>query len=101
MKEINLFNYDEKPKEPSKKITYASLNIHQKINYRANQGIFRGTVYLNRYYYFHREINAKRDPFDRLTKNYFIHYYLNAGGFNRLDNWKKEKQKPNLFNQKK
>lgn len=100
--EINLFNYDQEPKEPPKKITYSSLNIHQRINFRANKGnAFYGTVFKSRYYFFHQAINPMRDPFDSLKKIYFIEYYLNAGGFNRLDNWKKERQKPNLFNQKK
>lgn len=98
MKIINLFNYDEKPPEPPKKITYSSLNIHQKINFKSNKGnAFYGTIYKSRYYYYHQEINARRDPFDCLRENYFIEYQLNAGGFNRLQNWKKQTKK-NLFN---
>lgn len=87
----DLFNYNI---EPPKKIFYAGLNIHQKINYKANKGnAFYGTIYLNRYYYFHKEINARRDPFDCLRKKYFIEYRLNAGGFNRLDNYNKQNKK--------
>lgn len=91
MREIHLFNYNEKPPEPKPIITYGRLNIHQKINYRANQAIFCGTVYLNRYYYFVKPLH--QPVYDRLTKDYFTHYKLNAGGFNRLDNLKKENKK--------
>lgn len=94
MNKLNLFNYDEKPPEPRKKITYSSLNIHQKINYKANMGnAFYGSVYRSRYLYFHEIINARRDPYDCLIENYFIEYRLNAGGSNRLQNWKKQNKK--------
>lgn len=88
---IDLFNYNEKQPEPPKKIIYAELNINQKINYKANQGIFCGTILKNRFYYFVKPLF--QPIYDRLTKDYFTHYYLNAGGFNRLDNWKKQNKK--------
>lgn len=97
MRNLDLFNYDMKP---PKKITYAELSIHQKINYKANKGnCFYGTIYLSRYYYFHQELF--QPVTDRLTKKYWVEYRLNAGGFNRLDTWRAEKQKnkkrSNLF----
>ena len=91
----NLFNYDEKPTEPPKKIVYSGLNIHQKINYKANQDIFRSMVYKNFYYYFEKPLF--QPIYTHLTDNYFNHYYLNAGSSNRIDNYRKSKQK-NLFN---
>ena len=91
----DLFNYDDKPKPPRKKIFYADLHIHQKINYRANLGnAFYGMPYLNHYYYFGKEL--LQPVLGHLTKKYFAEYYLNAGGHNRIDNWK-QSQNQNLF----
>lgn len=88
----NLFNYDDPPK---KVITYSSLNIQQKINYRANLGAgFHGLPYLNFYYYFKRPLI--QPIIDQITSKYYIEYSLNAGTFNRLDNYLKAKN-PNLF----
>lgn len=95
MKIINLFNYDEKLPKPSEKITYSGLNIHQKINYRANLCVFCGSPYKNRYKYFDEPL--LRPIFKILTKDYFTHYRLNSGRFNRLNIHLKSKQKT-LFN---
>jgi hypothetical protein len=72
-------------------VTYNSLSIHEKINYRANTCGFERTVYRSRYNYFHHPLIRFRA--DSLSKEYFIHYNLNAGGRNRLDTYLKEKLK--------
>lgn len=85
MREIHLFNYNEKPPEPKPIITYGHLNIHQKINYKANQGIFAGVVYLSWYNHYKRPLFQPK--IDKLTDDYYKHYNLTAGSHNILDNW--------------
>lgn len=80
----------------AKPITFSSLSIHEKINYKANQCGFGGTVYLSRYNYFHSPLYKPR--FDSLSKEYYWHYNVNSGGSNRIDNWiKKKTLKKSLF----
>lgn len=75
--------------EPVKLPTFARLNIHQKINYKANKCGFGRIVYLTRYnYYCNRLIH--RIKTDSLSADYYEHYKLNSGNGNRLDRWRKE-----------
>ena len=75
--------------KPVETLTYAKLSIHEKINYRANSGGFAIIPYLSHYNYYHAPIIYRRKH-DRLTRDYYDHYRLNAGGKNRLDRWRKE-----------
>ena len=87
MSEKNLFNYDYvKPvKIP---VTFASLNLHQKINYKANCCGFQRIVYLSKFNYFRKELH--KPITDRLTSGYWWHYRANSGGGNQIDNYIKE-----------
>lgn len=79
--------------KPEKKpaVTYATLSIHEKINYKANLCGFEQQPYLNRYYYFGLPISNNRDRYDILTKKYYTHYRINSGGEVRLMRWRNEK----------
>lgn len=78
----------EMPK-PKKQITYSSLSIHQKINYKANQCGFQSVVYLSRYNYSASPLHKPK--YECLTEKYNWHYKVNSGGFNRLDTYLKNK----------
>src|SRR5690554_3925038 len=79
------------PERPilKRQITYSSLSIHQKINYKANQCGFQSVVYLSRYNYFAAPLH--QPEYECLTKRYAWHYNANSGGMNRIDNWIKNK----------
>lgn len=79
----------------SKKIYYADLNIHQKINHKANQcGLH--TDLLSFYNYFKRPLI--QPIADRLTNNYLWHHKVNAGSENRINTYRKSlKQQQDLF----
>ncbi len=75
--------------KPEKPATFHSLPLHQKINHKANKGMF--AVYLSRYNYYHSPIHKPKA--DSLSADYYEHYVLNAGNGNRLDRWRRENKK--------
>lgn len=91
MKTIDLFNYNEPPKVKAKALVYSDLNIHQKINFRANQGLFYSTVYKSKFYQNTWPLlnlsHQRPVVINTLHKDYLIHYKLNSGASNRLDNY--------------
>ena len=83
--QLNLF--PEPVKAKPIQIFYMDLNIHQKINCRANSCGFEKIYYLMYHRYRIQSLRSRDERFDSLTKRYFTHYYLNAGGSNRVDNY--------------
>lgn len=88
--QLDLF---EKKMAKPKKVCYASLDPHQKINYKANECGFQSKIYLSHYNFY--EMHLYQAITDYLTEDYQIHYKINAGGFNRLDHLEVQKK---LFN---
>lgn len=81
-KQLDLFIPEEKP---SKRLVYADLNIHQKINFKANQcGLH--VVLRSRYHYFFNPLF--RPEIDGLTAKYHWHHRKNSG-FENVINFKK------------
>ena len=76
------------PAKESQQIMFCNLSIHEKINHKANKCGFGRIVYLTRYNYFYSPLHKPKT--DRLAREYWEHYRLTAGNFNRLDNWRKE-----------
>ncbi len=95
MKTIQTELFAEPKLSPRKVITFHSLNLHRKINYKANKCGFGGTVYLSHYNYYCQRI-THRTKTDSLSADYYEHYAINAGTHNRLDTWRKE-NKRHLF----
>jgi hypothetical protein len=85
-KQLNIFyNPVNKPV-----ITYSSLSIHQKINYKANEcGLH--VVYKNKYNYFTKPLYKAKT--ESLTVNYIWHHKVNGGFNNRIDNYRKQQNK--------
>lgn len=65
----------EKP-APPKKTTYNSLNVHQRINLKANMCGFQSNVF---HLHWVREQKQVRENFDRLTFRWYWHHYVNGG----------------------
>lgn len=77
--QLNVFRA---PAEPEPKRTYDTLDIHAKINYRANLGsAFHSIPYVNRMYRMHTHI--RESQVDSLRSKYWLEYYANAGSRNR------------------
>ena len=77
------------PEEEKRNVTYSSLSINEKINFRANKGMFAGTIYLTRYNYFRQILH--RPVIDILASSYYENYRLNSGNSNRRDNYRRSK----------
>ncbi len=91
MKNTQLEIFAEPKPEPKKVTTFHSLNLHQKINYKANKCGFGRIVYLSHYNYYCQMI-THRIKTDSLSADYYEHYALNAGNGNRIDRWRKQER---------
>lgn len=90
-KQLSLFPTPER--KPVEKITYSSLSIHQKINYKANEcGLH--AVFKSRYHYYGMPLSNPK--VHSLTKYYWIHHRINSGGEVRLKRYV-EMNKKTLF----
>lgn len=88
-KPIQMSLFAPKRPEPKKPITFASLSVHAKINYKANECGFGGIVYRSKYNYFESPLFQPKT--DELSNKYWWHHRKNAGGENRIKRWRKSK----------
>lgn len=86
-KQYGLF---DKPPVVKVVVTYASLSVHEKINWRANQCMSKPWVYRSRYNYYHHPL--RHEVSTHLTAGYWWHYRANSGRMNLLDNYLKKKK---------
>lgn len=81
----------EENKIKKKELFFSELNIHEKINFKANEcGLI--TVYKSIFNYKNRKLFQPK--IKELSRNYLWHHKINSGYENRL----RKKEKINLFN---
>lgn len=91
--QLNAFHV---PTQPEPKRTYDTLDIHAKINYRANLGsAFHSIPYVNRMYRLHTHI--RECQVNSLRPKYWMEYHANAGSRNRRAMRSKTPTVPSLF----
>lgn len=87
MKQLDLFH---NPPRRANRLRYSGLDVHSKINFKANDcGLH--DVYLSMYNYFSKPLI--QPILDSLTDYYRWHHSVNSGHENRLDSYLKGKIK--------
>lgn len=81
--------FETKRPAPKPAVTFASLSVHQKINYKANECGFQGVPYRSKYNYY--AMPLFQPEIGSLSDRYRWHYKVNAGYENRIEVYRKKK----------